>query len=1648
MIAKIIEFSIRNKFMVLLLTAMLVIGGIWAALHSSIDAVPDLSDVQVIVITDYAGQAPQVVEDQVTYPLTTAMMGIAHTKAVRGISMFETSMIYIIFDEGTDLYWARSRVLEYLNFSKSRLPAGVEPKLGPDATGVGWVYQYVLYPGYYCPDHPQGIWHDEVQDKWYADPKDAPPARQPALTKVRAFDKPGVCPLNGTKLLSSNQDLASLRSLQDWYLRYQLTSVPGVAEVASVGGFVKQYQVVLKPEKLLAYGIPIKDIMMAIQRSNNDVGGSVVEMSENEYMVRSKGYLHGLADLAQVPVGLSKGPASDQTVMGTSGNSTPVFLSDVATLQIAGEERRGVGEWNGEGEAVGGVVISRFGANAYQVIQDAKAKLAHLEEGLPPGVIVKAVYDRSHLIERSIHTLKDTLIEEMIVVGLVCILFLLHARSELVAIFVVPTSVLASLLVMHIIGINANIMSLGGIAIAIGVMVDSAIIMVENAHKHLDREEESVHAGNPPRPRNEIILEAAKEVGPSLFFSLLIITVSFMPVFVLGGESGRLFKPLAFTKTFSMASAAILSVTIIPVLMVYFITARVLPKEWGWKMNLAITLGAMFVPAAVLWWLPEIDPPLVPYRWWMSAGWAVLIGMLLVPQKIIHEDKSPISHALQKLYNPFFSAAIRFRWPALILAIAFVGSALWPFSKLGSEFMPPLDEGDLLYMPTTDPSISVTKARQVLQQTDKLIKTFSEVVSVYGKIGRADSATDPAPLDMIESVTRLETDPAKWRQRKLNHFFDTWPSALRWPFEKTFWPTQRRITMEELVYGWRDADGDHPGLNAVVTLPGVANAWPMPIENRTNMLSTGIKTPVGIKIMGPDLQVLSDLAQKASTIALTVQGTTSAYPERSYGGLYLDINVNRSAAARYGLTTGDVQDVVSTALGGMKVSTAVEGLERYPINLRYARDLRDNPSAIKQVLVPTPGGAQIPLGQLADVQINPGPPMIKSENSRRTAWVFVDIAGRDIGSFIADAQKAMAEKLQLPAGYTLVWSGQFENIQEANSKLMWAVPLTLVIIIILLYMATRSLFRVAVVLLAVPFSLVGAIWLLWLLDYHLSLAVWVGMIALAGLDAETGLIMLLYLDNSYERFKAQGRMKSPDDLWQAVHDGAVKRIRPKTMTVAAAFIGLVPLLWATGTGADVMRRLAAPMLGGLFTSFLMELLIYPIIFYIAKSMSMRNLIRTIAFASLVTAAGCTVHPAGESAERNAAIEAGKPFERRIENRDLPPLPEHPTAGDLVRHALLANAELEQHYWEWRSAIEQIAQDGTEATNLALTANVGFLKGSPGWDRTTLSAGNDPMADIVLPPKLSAAARRALQNARAAGLRFRKAQFDLRNKVLVAYYDYALNAELIRLEQSNAELLKTTAMVTEARNRAGAAGQQDVLKARTEVDISANDLAALQAQLPAERAMLNALLSRPIGAALPAPIEFPKTSEVGFSDKALLAMAANQNPELAALAHETTGREEGIVLARLQNLPDISISASTDLKGLAQSLIGSLTAPWLRHEAIDAAVAQAQANLRATDAMRRQLGNDLSARIVFDIATLRDASRQLELLDHTILPRARQTVGIARSAYESGRSSLLDVLDGQRSLISIQRLISNLRATRAKRLADLESITASSWCSKQ
>ncbi|CAG0987947.1 Cation efflux system protein CusA [Phycisphaerales bacterium] len=1206
MIARIIELALKNRMMVLLLTAALVGGGLWSISRIRLDAIPDLSDVQVIVTTEYPGQNPEVVDQQVTYPLASAMLAVPGATVVRGFSMFEQSFVYVLFEDGTDLYWARSRVLEYLNFARDRLPAGVQPKLGPDATGVGWVYQYVLYPGFYSPDHPKGLWRDPaVPDqnpvgvrhpyaRWFASPDDAPPDRREHLVKVRAWEEPGRDPLTGTELVSANLDLAQLRSVQDWYLRYPLTSVEDVSEVASIGGFVKQYQVVLDPQRLLAYDLPLRDVMMAVQRSNNDVGGSVIEQSEMEYMVRSRGYLRGLEDLAQVVVGLGEG-------------GTPILLRDVATLQIGGEMRRGVGELDGRGEAVGGVIVARWGANAHKVIKDVKARLASLEDGLPPGVFIKPTYDRSNLINRSIATLRTTLLEEIIVVGLVCILFLLHMRSELVAVFVVPSSVIAALLIMHLLGMNANIMSLGGIAISIGVVVDSAVIMVENGHKHLDREEERVHAGGEPAPRWKIMLEAAQEVGPQLFFSLMIITVSFLPVFVLGGEAGRLFKPLAYTKTFAMASAAFLSITIIPVLMFYFITGRVLPKRWGFARNTLITLGAMFAPAAALYLIAAGMEHLAAWKWWIAGGWVVFMGMLLLPQKVIHEKHSPISRMLQWMYRPAFRLAMANPWLVLLAAAGALASTYIPMTRMGTEFMPPLDEGDLLYMPTTDPSISITKSKELLQQTDRLIKTFPEVTSVHGKIGRAETATDPAPLSMIETVVQLNPDHTQWRTRRPAYFFDSWPGWMRRVMHKTFWPQERPITTEELKFGWQDPDGTmHHGLNTVVLFPGMANAWPFPIENRINMLATGIKTPVGIKIMGPDLQVLSELAEKAAAAVRTIPGTVSAYADRTFGGYYLDIDVDREAAARYGLTVADVQDVVQTAIGGMNVTTTVEGLERYPLNIRYFRDYRDDVASLEELPITTAmsgrdgGLVRVPLGQLARVTINPGPPMIRSENAVRTAWIFVDIAGRDLGGYIAEARATVAKQVDLPPGYDLVFSGQFEFWEKTVPRLIAASILALVAIVFLLYVSSRSWFRVGVVMLAVPFSLVGAFWFMHALDFNLSLAVVIGIIALAGLDAETGMVMLLYLDNSYERFRAAGRMNSLDDLYDAVHDGAVMRIRPKAMTVAAAFIGLVPLLWAEGTGADTMRRIAAPMIGGLLISFVMELVVYPVVFYLAK----------------------------------------------------------------------------------------------------------------------------------------------------------------------------------------------------------------------------------------------------------------------------------------------------------------------------------------------------------------------------------------------------------------------------------------------------------------
>lgn len=1123
MIDKVIAYSVKNKILVVILTAVVTALGIWAVKNMRLDAIPDLSDVQIIIITEYPGQSPQVVDDQVTYPLSSAMLSVPGATYVRGFSMFEISFVYVIFDDGTDIYWARSRVLEYLNFVRDQLPRGVQPRLGPDATGVGWVYQYALHPGYYCPQHTRGIWVRDgrrnptgPEAAWYAAPEDAPRKDRKALRRVRAFDEPGKCPLDGTPLVAAELDLAELRSLQDWYLRFPLTAVEGVSEVASFGGFVKQYQVVLDPNRLLAYGLPLNNVVMAIERSNNDVGGAVVEMSENEYMVRSRGYLRGLEDLAQVPVGV--GP-----------NGTPILLGSVATLAIGGESRRGVGELNGEGEAVGGIIVSRFGVNAHRVIKDVKTKLAELEDGLPAGVAIKPTYDRSALIQRAVGTLRTAVTEELIVIALICIVFLAHASSALVAIIVLPIGLLVSILVMQVLGINANIMSLGGLALAVGVMVDSGVVMIENAHKHLAWERERARAGGVERPRSEVVLEAAREVGPSLFFSMLVITVSFLPIFVLGEQSGRLFKPLAYTKTFAIAAGAILGITIVPVLMVYLIRGK-LPVE----------------------------------------------------------ERNPINRVSQSVYNYFFRIVMRRPKTTLLVVLLLGASTIYPIAKIGSEFMPPLDEGDLLYMPTTDPSISVTKSKELLQQTDKLIKTFPEVISVHGKIGRAETATDPAPLSMIETVVQLEPDRDRWRHRKVSRLFGLWPS-------------ERAITTEELIFGWTEPGGSRkPGLNDVVSFPGLANAWPFPIENRINMLSTGIKTPVGIKILGPDLDVLSDLAERSAVAVRSVPGTISSYPERTTGGYYLDITPRREDAARFGLTTGDVQDVVMTALGGMNVTTTVEGLERYNVNVRYARELRDNIPGIKQTVVATPAGAQVPIGEIADIRITGGPPMIRSEDAQRTAWVYVDIAGRDLGGYVKEAKRVVANQVPVPKGYHRVWSGRFEYLEKANARLRLVIPITLALIVLLLYISNRSWFRVGVVLLAVPFSLIGAFWFLHLLGYNMSLAVWVGIIALLGVDAETGQVMLLYLDTTFDRFKKEGRMRNRQDLFAAIHEGAVKRIRPKTMTVATDMIGLLPLLWVTGTGSDVTRRLVAPLIGGITVSFAMELLVYPVIFYLVK----------------------------------------------------------------------------------------------------------------------------------------------------------------------------------------------------------------------------------------------------------------------------------------------------------------------------------------------------------------------------------------------------------------------------------------------------------------
>ncbi len=1257
MIDFIIKWCINNRGIVLLLTFFVALGGAWSAKHISVDAIPDLSDVQVVIRTDFPGQAPQIVEDQVTYPLTTAMLAVPQAQVVRGYSMFGTSFVYIIFEDGTDLYWARSRVLEQLNAVSGSLPQNVTPQLGPDATGVGWVYQYALLTGQYCPNHPNGLWHDPNTDTWYASldelpddpdiqqrleryrtfprrkvvyadrqnnmrydrPEDAPPERRDALEELVIEPGYSTCPLDNTPLVEPNLDLADLRSIQDWYLRYELTAVDGVSEVAPVGGFVKQYQIVVDPVRLLAFNIPLSKLKNAVKRSNIDVGGRLIEMSETEYMVRGIGYLGSLTeeDIAEAAKkGLRLEDVRTRKVkhqlekiaLGSNAQGTPIYLRDVASVRIGPDIRRGIADYNGLGEVVAATIVMRQGANAQSTIEHVKEKMHTLEEGLPPGVSVAVGYDRSDLIDHAVETLNHTLIEEIIIVAVVITLFLVHLRSAFVAICVLPLGVLITISSMKLIGLNANIMSLGGIAIAIGVMVDSAIIMVENAHKHIEADKLAVEQGKQPTPRAKLIATASSEVGPSLFFALLIITVSFLPVFALGGESGRLFRPLAFTKTFAMAGGAILSITIIPVLMYYFVSHRSLPESWPRARRYGIYALTILLPALILYFVPI--EALGSSQHLLALGWFIVAGIMLLPQRMPKEETNPLNIFLHKLYEPFFALVMRFRVLTILLAAALVILTIKPFEKLGSEFMPPLEEGDLLYMPTTDPGISPEKGRELLEQTNKLIMQFPEVKSVLGKIGRAETATDPAPLSMTESTIILHRDKSLWRKVPVAHFYDDWP---QWTHKFFAWalPKERTITINDLIYGYEWPDGTHvQGMNEAIQIPGLTNAWTMPIKTRIDMLSTGIKTPIGIKIMGDDLPTLAtianQIAQVIKTSPTTGKYTVSAFPEKSVGGNYLDIDINRDEIARYGLQIADVQNVIMTAMGGMSVTTTVEGLARYPVNIRYPSDLRDNIQGLKQTLVSTPMGAQVPLGQLATINIHKGPPMVKSENARLTSWVFVDIADIDVGTYVRNAQQEIAKTVTLPQGYSLIWSGQYEYMQEAKARLKVVIPIAVVLIVLLLYFATHSWLRVSIVLLAQPFALVGAIWLLYWMDYNLSLAVWVGIIALAGLAAETGLVMLLYLDTSFERFKAEGRMRDPKDLWFAIHDGAVKRIRPKTMTVAAIFAGLLPLLWGTGAGADTMRRLAVPMIGGVFTSFILELLIYPVLFYMAKRITLHK----------------------------------------------------------------------------------------------------------------------------------------------------------------------------------------------------------------------------------------------------------------------------------------------------------------------------------------------------------------------------------------------------------------------------------------------------------
>jgi Cu(I)/Ag(I) efflux system membrane protein CusA/SilA len=1113
---RIIEFSLKNRFLILIATAALIGAGVYALRKIPLDAIPDLSDTQVIIYTEWPGQAPQIVQDQVTYPITTKMLSVPSAKVVRGYSFYGFSFVYVIFEDGTDPYWARSRVLEYLSGLSGSLPANVTPRLGPDATGVGWAFMYSLN--------------------------------------------------------SKNHDLAELRSMQDWFLRYQLSSVDGVAEVASVGGFVKQYQITVDPHRLHAFNLSISDVAMAVQKSNGEVGGRSLEMGEKEFILRVKGYVQSLDDLRKVAVGVGPG-------------GTPIRLSEVANVQLGPDMRRGIAELNGEGETVGGIVVVRYGVDTRKVISAVKARLDQAMKSLPPGVTYTVAYDRTALIDRAVETLQSKLIEECLVVAAVCLLFLLHLRSALVAIVILPIAVLASIAIMFGQGISSNIMSLGGIAIAIGAMVDAAIIMIENAHKHIE------HDGG-RKPHWDIIRDASLEVGPTLFYSLLVITVSFLPVFTLQAQEGRMFKPLAFTKTYSMGAAALLSVTLAPVLMGFFIRGKILPEEKN------------PVNRFLIWLYHPLLDLVIKFRWWVIAAAALIVAWVFLPYNAIVARVLPDGHVKE--------------------VVAKFGRA-FPYQNLGSEFMPPLYEGDLLYMPTTFPGIGPTKAKEVLQQTDKIIRTFPEVQNVFGKIGRAETATDPAPMDMIETTITLKPE-AEWPQVDIK---DDSGKVI----------AHRRRTIDELSAAMNDA----------VQIPGLTNAWTMPIKTRIDMLATGIKTPVGIKIAGPSLPELERIAGQVEVLIRRVPGTSTVFAERVMGGNYIEFDIDRDAIARYGLTVGDVQQTLEVALGGMPLTTTVEGLERYGVILRYERDYRENLDALREILIPvkttgsasmagggsetaeaasrrdessmggsapaasTPTGArmsaQVPLSQLAKVRVVAAPMGVKSEGAVPNAWVYVDVQGTDIGSYVQSAQRLVNDaikrgELKVPTGYSIFWSGQFEYMQRAKERLLLVVPLTLLIITLIIYLNTKSWIKTAIVMLAVPFSLVGAFWMLYLAGYNMSVAVWVGIIALAGLDAETGVVMLLYLDIAYEEWRSTGRLRSPADLRDAIYHGAVKRVRPKAMTAAVIIAGLLPILWSHGSGADVMKRIAMPMVGGVVTSTLMELMVYPAIFFLWRKRSL------------------------------------------------------------------------------------------------------------------------------------------------------------------------------------------------------------------------------------------------------------------------------------------------------------------------------------------------------------------------------------------------------------------------------------------------------------